>query len=558
MITQPGLRKNASLSKFVIGAHPIIQVYLDRLRVAEIIATHIQQDQRLKVPIEQTLSILIHNVLSSPMPMYELGDWLAPLDEKCMRLDRSEVAFIHDDRVGKALELFYDGRHQDVFFHLALRAIKLFELDCSQIHQDTTSITFCGKYSGWGASELLAHGHNKDHRPDLKQLVLGMSVTADGCVPLTHRVYDGNQSDDRVHRENHQRLRRLLQKSDFIYVADCKLSADYNLKRIDACGGSFVTVMPRTWKEDTLFRKRVRQEKVEWDHLLSRRNNRKPKSKMDRYYLALGPHSVKGYRVLWIRSTQKAEQDAETRTQHIEKAWAALQDLQTRLNTYNLKSRLSIEQAIHKILKEHHVREWILYQIDERRQYQKRYDKPGRPKASNPGRRTWNQYFSLTFSVDEEAVQQEAMTDGIFPILTNLDKDKYKPRKVLQIYKFQPFLEKRHSQLKTCQAVTPVLLKKAQRVVAYLHMHVMALMVATLIERKLRLAVKKHGLDALPLYPENRPCPYPTMFDIVRAFQGVERYEVVDGEKLTVFPAKLSPLQKKVLELLEVPASLYH
>ena len=28
-------------------------------------------------------------------------------------------------------------------------AIKVFELDCSQIHQDTTTVTFCGKYEGW-------------------------------------------------------------------------------------------------------------------------------------------------------------------------------------------------------------------------------------------------------------------------------------------------------------------------------------------------------------------------------------------------------------------------
>ena len=48
-----------------------------------------------------------------------------------------------------------------------------------------------------------------------------------------------------------------------------------------------------------------------------------------------------------------------------------------------------------------------------------------------------------------------------------------------------------------------------------------------------------------------------TMFDIVRAFRGVERYEVVDGEHAILFPAALNRLQRQVLELLEVPASLY-
>ena len=59
-------------------------------------------------------------------------------------------------------------------------------------------MTFAGKYPGWSAQELLTHGINKDHRPDLKQLVLGLNVTADGAVPISHRIYDGNQTDDRL------------------------------------------------------------------------------------------------------------------------------------------------------------------------------------------------------------------------------------------------------------------------------------------------------------------------------------------------------------------------
>ena len=206
MITQQGLRKGAELRKFVIGAHPIIQVYIDKLRIPELIASYILQDRRIRIPIERTLMLLVHNILT--MPMYEIANWLAPLDEKCLGLDPSEGSQIHDDRVGHALDHFYKGRHKDVFFHLALRAIKVFGLACSQIHQDTTSVTVYGKYAGSHLPERLTYGNNKDHRPDLKQLVLGMSVTADGSVPLTHRIYKGNQTDDRLHPENHRQCKR--------------------------------------------------------------------------------------------------------------------------------------------------------------------------------------------------------------------------------------------------------------------------------------------------------------------------------------------------------------
>lgn len=128
---------------------------------------------------------------------------------------------------------------------------------------------------------------------------------------------------------------------------------------------------------------------------------------------------------------------------------------------------------------------------------------------------------------------------------------------VLNIYKYQPFLEKRHSQIKTYQHIAPIFIKTPERVIAYLHMHVMALMVATLIERQLRIAMKRNKISSLPLYPESRPCRYPTTFDIVRLFKDIERYEVLDHDNVVVFPAQLNRLQKQVLKFLEVPISLY-
>jgi transposase len=558
MITQPGWRKGALLRKFVIQAHPIIQSYIQKLKIPELISSYIQQDHRIKLPIEQTLCVLIHNILTTPMPMYEIAAWMAPLDENCLGLDSSQVKCIQDDRIGQALEHFYRGRHKDVFFHLALRAIKVFQLECSQIHQDTTTVTFSGKYAGWGVKESLTHGMNKDHRPDLKQLVLGLSVSADGSVPLVHKIYDGNQTDDRLHPENHQRLRQLLKGSDFIYVADCKLATADNLHRISSCGGRFVSVMPRTWKEDALFRQFVRKGKVQWTHLLSRKNNRKPDSQMDRYYLACGKYQANGYRLLWIKSTQKAQLDAQSRARSVAKALEALKGLQSRLNSYRLKTRSAIDQAMEEILQENQAQDWIEYQIQPHRVYRTHYRQRGRPTASQKTKRSWNHHFSLRFSVKPEAIQSESLTDGVFPIITNLAEEAYADKRALEIYKFQPFLEKRHSQIKTWQEVTPVLLKKDERVVAYLHMHVMALMVATLIERQLRKAMKRRSLSSLPLYPEDRPCPYPTIFDIVRVFRGVEKYEVLDAERVTLFPAQLNPLQKQLLEMLEVPISLYH
>jgi transposase len=41
-------------------------------------------------------------------------------------------------------------------------------------------------------------GTSKERRPDLKQLVYSLCVTADGAVPVHFKAYDGNQTDDGI------------------------------------------------------------------------------------------------------------------------------------------------------------------------------------------------------------------------------------------------------------------------------------------------------------------------------------------------------------------------
>jgi transposase len=77
-----------------------------------------------------------------------------------------------------------------------LAAVREFRIDCSHLHNDSTSIVLHGDYAdadgdprGAKPTVAAARGHSKDHRPDLKQLVLILTVTADGAVrsPIASR-----------------------------------------------------------------------------------------------------------------------------------------------------------------------------------------------------------------------------------------------------------------------------------------------------------------------------------------------------------------------------------
>src|SRR5438477_11214204 len=96
-------------------------------------------------------------------------------------------------------------------------------------------------------------GHSKDHRPDLKQLVWILTVSADGAVPMAYRLADGDTSDDPTHIPTWDGLVKVLGRRDFLYIADSKLCSGTAMRHIDGEGGRFVTVLPRTRGEDKWF-----------------------------------------------------------------------------------------------------------------------------------------------------------------------------------------------------------------------------------------------------------------------------------------------------------------
>ena len=59
MPSQPGLRKDAVLTKFVLSAHPIIEHFLELMRVRDIINTYLVDDKRQTLDVGSILTLLI-------------------------------------------------------------------------------------------------------------------------------------------------------------------------------------------------------------------------------------------------------------------------------------------------------------------------------------------------------------------------------------------------------------------------------------------------------------------------------------------------------------------
>ena len=72
MRTQRDLKKDSTLTKFVLGAHPIIEHFIEKMRIREIMSTYMRTDKRMRLDDDVVLTLLIHNILMTPIALYEI------------------------------------------------------------------------------------------------------------------------------------------------------------------------------------------------------------------------------------------------------------------------------------------------------------------------------------------------------------------------------------------------------------------------------------------------------------------------------------------------------
>src|SRR3990172_127553 len=550
----------ANLQVHRVGPHPILRYFLDRMTFPRIVGSCLGASREGILDHAQTLSVLVQNIILSPAPLYRIAEWAGPISPAALGLSPAEKRSINDDRVARSLDALSSFRARSLFFRLALNVIKQFELDTRRIHHDTTTVTFHGRYGGSHAEPRITHGMNKDHRPDLKQLVFGLNVTADGAVPVSHEIFSGNRTDDTIHRGNVEQLRRLRGRDDFIYVADCKLATHKNLQYIDGYGGKFVTVLPRTRAEDQRFRRELREGKrARWRQFLSVPNKRRKNDPPDIYWTtADGPNlTSEGYRIVWCRSSQKAALDALARDAALESAEAQLFHLGSQLNRGPLRRRSAIVKKAKAILRKLECERYFRLTVHAQVRIQTKRLRRGRQKKTDPVREVRSSVFRLDVKRDKEALRAESRTDGVFPLTTNLQPRRASKQEVLLIYKYQPYVEKRHALFKTELEVAPVYLKKPSPAPGLLHATYLAMTVDALIERTVRQAMKRLGLETLPILPEGRATKTPTTARLLEMFTDVAWYEFDRAGEAVTFPVQLSPLQKQLLRLLDMDPSTY-
>jgi transposase len=549
-----------------LGALPLVEHFWARTGLPELLARYLPvTDARVRLAPAVAVRLVVTNLLVGREPLYGLGEWAARYAPALLGLAGGEVDAVNDDRVGRALERLFDTDRASLLTELVLKVIAEFGVDTTELHNDSTSISVSGVYRdatgaprGGKPTPVITFGHSKDHRPDLKQLVWILTVAADGAVPIAYRLADGNTTDDPTHIPTWDQLVGLLGRADFLYVADSKLCSREAMAHIAGAGGRFVTVLPRSRGEDRWFRDWAQTHQPQWVEA-----HRVPGIRLadpDQVYSVFPAPlpSAEGYRIVWVHSTGKAARDAATRQARIEAGAAAIDALAARLAgpKCRLKTRVAVEHEADAALTRAGADRWVSYSVAETVQETFRQERRGRPGTNTRYRRHTTTRYTISWDTRLDVLAYDAATDGSFPLITN--DAALSDVEVLAAYRYQPNLERRHHLLKSVQDAAPILLRSPARIEALFCCQFLALLLGALIERQIRTAMAAANAHDLPLYPELRACTAPSTERITEIFADLARHQLYHhGRLVQTFEPEINPLQRQVLELLDVPIAAY-
>ncbi len=161
---------------------PIVKEYGNRMGLVKVIDDAL--DSNMQVSPGKIVMGLIMNILSTRSPLYLVEEFFNNKDVPLLLGEALSAAKFNDDAIGRVLDSIYGYGTWKLFSEIVLETYKEFKVDCSIVHQDTTSVSVWGEYEPKPDDTLkITFGHSKDKQPDLKQFVISL-LCVEGNLPL--------------------------------------------------------------------------------------------------------------------------------------------------------------------------------------------------------------------------------------------------------------------------------------------------------------------------------------------------------------------------------------
>jgi transposase len=371
-----------------------------------------------------------------------------------------------------------------------------------------------------------------------------LNLIASQRMPLWYSIWDGNQNDDHTYLPDWKGLLHSgLELGNTILIFDRK-ACNYDTmlelcKSYQAFVGAhpWTVVAKQTWQQVWGDLQTGKRSWSEVDYV-ARNVQKKAVQARPQYKVCEVQHDLLDestgttYPLRWIFSwsSRTAELDARQRQEALERGEKALQRVARLVGKYDYTQRERILQRIETALKA--VGEYFLYELSGSEE---------------------NQDWQLTWSFNNQAIAEAANWDGIALICSNVPPSQLSAGEVFKKYKQQVSIEQTIDFIKSQIQVRPMWLHCPQRLAGLTLLIMLAVLIASLIEYRVRQEIAKTQQPLQGLMPENRNTLFPTAEKLLKAFQDYSFVitRLADGIHQLHFP-KPRPIQKQILDILEL------
>jgi len=452
---------------------------------------------------------------------------------------------LNDDSLGRALDMLYKADITQVFFRVAFHALNIFEIEHDFVHLDNTTFSLEGDYaipSEDPGAVRIAHGYSRDHRPDLKQVVVSLICSYQSSIPVWLQALDGNRVDKESFPKIIQAYVSQMQTSQLPYfIADSALYSEENINVLSQV--KWITRIPGTLNEVKELYKAITPEQMQESAL------------EDYSYLEVGNY-YGGLPQRWLVVFSKAaykRESATFRKKLVEKRTQAEKSLK-KLSQQEFPTQKAAKTAIKALesqWKFHQARTVKLEKVF-------RYKGPGRPgKGAKPEHVAWRVVAQVADR--KEAIAEALRSKGKFILGSNeLDEEQLPAQMILTAYKGQAAsVERGFRFLKDPMFfASSLFLEKPERIMALLMVMGLSLLIYALAERSLR--TKLVQLDESIPNQVGKPTQRPTIRRIFQVFRGIDILLIHNPMGIQRQVLNLKPIHLRVLDLLGPEVKKYY
>ncbi len=466
---------------------------------------------------------------------------------------------LSDDRLAAVLDyLSEDCAWRDYERALNRRLLRVYQLVPERVRIDSTTAK---GYVGASPEGLFQFGHSKDHRPDLPQIKINLSVLDPLGLPLTTTVVSGQQADDPLYVPEIKRVQQSLGYQGVTYIGDSKMAALQTrayvvksqnfylcpLPAVQVSREELATLLAPVWTGVQPLQPVVREDE-EIAHGYT--------------YTQTVSADIKGEPLAWterrlvVRSLSWAQAQGRALEARLSTALAAIAHLNERAQgKKRFTAETALQAAVEQLVTQYRVQGLLTctYQQEARTCRVRAY-------GSRPARTRVEQQVTVVAVRNVPAVQQTLRSLGWRVYATNQPAEHLSLEHAVLAYRAEYLVEHAIGRLKgKALSVTPLYLETDTRIVGLIRLLMIALRVLTLLEFSARHSLQQAGEKLAGLYPGNpqRATARPTTEMLLQTFAGVTLTVMTDAHGVRAHVTPLSAVQQRILLLLGFAADLY-